>query len=850
MRSERPRWRRCCGALLLVCVLCGPVAADPKRVDGHVKAGRAALEDGLSPLAARLFERALEERGIRPDQKAEALTGLARALHEQGRHDLILERLKPGGPNFQQVPDQASFHFWRAMACHEKGLHDAALADVAVGLERFPGDTVYGGRLQRLQAWCYLKKGEADRAFEVFAAYDKAVQDASERLENLLEWAKALMAEKRIDKAAEVLEQVLAFPSDDPCVQEGRYWMGSVLIEQEKWTEAAVVLKEMGANTNVTADLRSRALSSLATALGESGGSQEDVLAALEQGMKVARDPELKRQVGFRLGRKLLDKANLDEGIPLLKQLIAEDPEDPEAGEVQLTLAYALLNHGQYSEAAVEFQHHLETFTNHVGQARAYEGKGWGLVRTGRQAEAAVAFSKAHSLFDDPRRKAQALFKMADAYFANSQFALAADAYRQLLKEFAVSPFVPRAAFQLGESLARSGEATLASVQFERLCDAYPEDPVAEEGLLRIAELKEGQKEWAAAIDGFNRVMTTYTNGVFYADALHGRAMVRYRLYRYNKARDDFKRVAEAFPKSGVVEHAHHMWGLCEYWLERDEAALLVWRRFVKQLPDSIVTPDVMFWIGKCEHNRGNFEAAERDFLLFVGRYPLHPLAEHALYRAGLSASWRKEYVHAIELFTRLAKEYPESELMPEVRFAQADALIELAKFSSAILVLEAIVNKYPDRYWVAQAWGRKGDCQFSLGTGDVKRFKESIESYRVVVTRPDAGRDLVLQAACKIGRALEMLKKKDEALEQYYVHVVVPYFEDVEQGTWHNATAKLWFTRAAFYMADIFEAREEWTKVVSILERVVEAAVPAASEALERIRKIKAEHWWLFPSE
>ena len=103
------------------------------------------------------------------------------------------------------------------------------------------------------------------------------------------------------------------------------------------------------------------------------------------------------------------------------------------------------------------------------------------------------------------------------------------------------------------------------------------------------------------------------------------------------------------------------------------------------------------------------------------------------------------------------------------------------------------------------------------------------------------------MQAECCIGRCYEKLGRPAEALEQYYLKVVLRYFEERKKGSRLNESSKLWFSRAAFYAVDILEAKKDWRRMVRLLERVDEAGVPAAEEARERIKKIKSEHFWLF---
>jgi hypothetical protein len=80
---------------------------------------------------------------------------------------------------------------------------------------------------------------------------------------------------------------------------------------------------------------------------------------------------------------------------------------------------------------------------------------------------------------------------------------------------------------------------------------------------------------------------------------------------------------------------------------------------------------------------------------------------------------------------------------------------------------------------------------------------------------------------------------RRTDALEQYYTRVVVRYLAG--KG---SPSAAVWFTNAAFAAADILELDKNWKRAIRVLERVVEARVPASGDARKRIEQIRTEHW------
>ena len=187
---------------------------------------------------------------------------------------------------------------------------------------------------------------------------------------------------------------------------------------------------------------------------------------------------------------------------------------------------------------------------------------------------------------------------------------------------------------------------------------------------------------------------------------------------------------------------------------------------------------------------------------------------------------------------------------MPEIRLLQGDLLRELGKHGAAILAYDEIVEKWPTSYLVDRAWGCKGDCQYTLGSGgtndvtqEQSRYKEALVSYQTVIDSPTASAELKLQATWKQGRSLAKMGRSEEALESY-LKVVYFYLGDWSEG---GALGEVWFSRAAFSAGDILEREGDYKEALRIYQRVVEAGVQSAPEARKRIQKIRLEHWMPF---
>ena len=829
--------------LALACMLCMPGlgTAQGTASEAGLTAARAAMEDGLFALAQKQVEThlAAHPEAVK-DPKVFAL--LLRALHGQQKHEDILARIKQAT---QAGAKGAAYTFWRALARYELKQHEPALRELADFETRYP-ESAYSGRGNRLAAWCYLAVGDTNRAFQAFERFDRNHGAAPEASQNLLEWSQALIRIDRFAQAEELLVRVTGMKSNAAHVQEAGYWLGEVLAKQGNWARAVEVQVGLARNQAANPDLRAQALLSLSRAR-EAQTNHEEAVAALREVGTLARRDDLKRDAQADIGRLLLAQKRMDDGIPLVKEFVREHPDDSRAGRLQLQLADVLLEGGKYAESAAEYLHHLETFTNSTEQAEAHRGRGWALFSLERYSEAVNAFEKAHNLFRNPVSKQRCLFKMGDAYLANKQFETAAQTYRQFLAEHPQSDLAPRAHVLLADALRGGGAAADAVGVLQKVVEQYADTRQAEEALLRLGDMLRIEGRWGDALEKYDRLVGTYTNSSHMAEGLVGRGLVHYRLFAFDKAASDYTRLVKGFPESTAAEQGHYMLGLTYYCMRRDSEALEVLKDFAARHPNSIWAADALFWVGKYDYNRAVYDGATNAFLSVAGKFADDPLADDALLYAGWASLKRKEYVQAIEILGRLAKEHPDSPKLVEARFAQGDAMRELAQFSGAILVFDEIINKHAADPLVARAWLRKGDCQFMLGTDDKKRYEEAIHSYRVVAGDTHAPLELTLEAEYKVGRSLEKLGRPDDALAQYHANVMVKFLEAHDAGKWPGPEAEMWFTRASFSSAEILESKGDWRRVVNILERVVEAGVPAAEETRARIAKIRSERFWLF---
>ncbi len=801
-------------------------------------AGRKALADGLYSLAEGYFRDYLEAVKHK-EEKGRGVLGLAEALYGEGRYDEVEHLIEAHRGWAATARQKDGFRYWKAaVECVSKNYKGALrlLKPLLGPAAREP----WRRRAIFLGARCHAALGESDAAAKMFAAFVEEYTDAPETGRALLAWAGVLRGAGKAEKAEKILADLLQrFPERvEAC--RARLWLAEMLQGQGRTAEARKMLEELSGKHGAPADLRARAWMELAGL--DRAERPEAALRAADEAEKLAPAGELRDRARILRVKMAIENGDVTNGVGLLREWVGANPKNPRAADVQLETARLLFKKGFTEAALEEFQHYLDMFSGKAGEGAAWLGRGWCLLRLGRYSEAAEAFGRAWETADETAVKKEALIKKGDALFAGGKYEEARAQYLAFTRDFPGSDLAPQALFQAAECLARTGKSAAAEKELRAVADAFGDNEIAERCWIRIAELAEERGDWERARRVYTKVIDKYGESSESARALHGRGMIYYRLGRFDAALQDFERVIKEYAGGDYAEQAFFMRGWCLYLMGRNRQALEVCREFVAKYPKSHWAPDVLFWLAEYHYNHRNAEEAEKLFLQVADSYPQSRLAGESLFWAGRAAMLQKEYLRAIEHFNRLAKEHPKCSRMAEARFAQGDALSELGRFTEAILAFEEVIKKYSDSYLADLAWGRKGDCEFTLGRDDPSRYEEAVQAYGVILGENDVAAELRLQAEYKIGRCRQKQGKTDEAF-RHYMNVVYGYLRLPRE---ERRDGRLWFTRAAFDAAAMREAQKDWRGAVNIYRRVVDAGVPAAVEAQKRIKEIRLAHWFL----
>ena len=367
-----------------------------------------------------------------------------------------------------------------------------------------------------------------------------------------------------------------------------------------------------------------------------------------------------------------------------------------------------------------------------------------------------------------------------------------------------------------GDVLSEVGRVDEAMATYRQVLEKYPKTAVAEKlkTVVRLRELEaEGRRLYGAA--------------------------------RYDEAMKVFVRVASE--DSARRQRMAYFEMLCLYGQGFDERAEQKARELVEKCPDAVVRADALLWLAKYLYNRREWKESGALFVTCSESSVPPETAAESLLWASRAALSENDFKRAIQLSTRLLERYPDAKSKPRALLVQGEALVELARFDEAVLVFERVTvadDVLPKERLRAQVL--KADAFYVMGADNSVRYAAALEAYQSVLISEALSPSGRLTVSFKIARTLEKLKRMDEAIEQYYAHVVLAYRDGRRQGERFNEEARAAFSRAAFRLAEEYESRGRDYQALRVLDLVAESDVPAAEAARQRIGRIQGEGGFL----
>jgi len=436
---------------------------------------------------------------------------------------------------------------------------------------------------------------------------------------------------------------------------------------------------------------------------------------------------------------------------------------------------------------------------------------------------------------------------IADACLDCGRYAEAVAAYKETFETWPDAAKSSLLQDGLGWALEKLGKYDEALEAFKRAEETAPGDSVRAREIVKQGDVLALSGKIDESLVMYRTVLAKYPatdsaariKDIVRLRDLEDRGRELYREYRFAEAQKVFREVAEK--DTSRKPRMDYLEAMCLYGQGLDEEAERLVRRIASESSDAETKAMAVLWLAKHAYNRGAWQESRKLFAEYADKSPDSPDAPEALVWSARAAFAENDFQSAIQTVTRLAEKYPGSSASLRGLLVQGEALIELARFDEAVLVLERVA--LADGVDEADKLSAKflgADALFAMGADNPARYQEALEAYRGIRMDESLSPSQRLSVSYKVAKTLEKLKRMDEALERYYTDVILAYRMARTQGVRMDDEARAAFSRAAFTLADEYESRGRDFQAVHVLELVVASDVPASVEAAKRIERIK----------
>ncbi|MBD3672024.1 MAG: tetratricopeptide repeat protein [Planctomycetaceae bacterium] len=497
---------------------------------------------------------------------------------------------------------------------------------------------------------------------------------------------------------------------------------------------------------------------------------------------------------------------NKSQADAALKQLSEGAAEPALAAQILFEVAEIVYDRGRYDWSAELYAFLAAREPAETWQPVAYSGLGWSLYEDEQYAEAATAFGKVVAF--DPRNELS-----------------------------------PEASFMQGESLLKAGKLPEAQTQFSQTFETYaPEEPTDENSLSGpFAYARRAGLEAARTLKKLDKI---------------------------EEADRAYELVLERFPQQPTLDLLLSEWAVMNSNAGRFERSDEIFRRLLKTNPNSTYAASARLSLAESAMEAGKFSAARAELKTLLDNEStpadLRKRSLAHLIRIEITAGNWNEVV-------RLAEDYqsrhPNDSFANDVRFYQAEALINQQQYTDAGKVLEPLYEKRTEpalreAAWFPRLWVLL--AEISLQKKDYERvFRLAIEMDAVETTEPFRyqmrevmGRayknkarfedaigafeavtkdkygektETAAKSQFLIGETLMLQKKYKEALEAYLKVYVLYEFPE-------------WQAPALFQAGQCDEALMQWQKALTSYEDLLRDFPNSefAPQAKQRIADVK----------
>ncbi len=450
----------------------------------------------------------------------------------------------------------------------------------------------------------------------------------------------------------------------------------------------------------------------------------------------------------------LLNRGLYDLATAEYRKFLSKHENHEKAPVARYGLAVSLFRMKQYDAAAQELEplHRRSQF-----EFAAEVGTILGQCHLAKQrhAQAAEAFERVVRSHIDPDLADDAAAGLGEALYLNGRYDDVVTVCRAFVNRWADSPLRERVEFFASLAEMAQHDYTAAADRFGGLLKRYPTGPFAQQASLLLAQCYHHDNAIENAIRQYREVLEQ-TNSPCTADALFGLGTLLEQKGEYGEAGTTLDRLLEESPDNALSESARFHRGRVWFDQEHFERALELFKVVADE--DGDLEGRAAYWMGKCKLRMGDDGGAAEQLEAAIDRFPESELIAEMYYDRAIALVRDGELADAVRALKAYRSRFPEHALAPDALQLLAATEHQRHRFTQSEKFCQEFLEQYPSHELSPSVAFFLAENGFLAET-----YEEAAERYRRFLAKhPDDPQ--VDKATFRLGMALYRLQEYDDA--------------------------------------------------------------------------------------
>ncbi|NTV28869.1 MAG: tetratricopeptide repeat protein [Candidatus Omnitrophica bacterium] len=507
--------------------------------------------------------------------------------------------------------------------------------------------------------------------------------------------------------------------------------------------------------------------------------------------------------------------------------LIQRFPASSHLAESYLGRANTYYSLNDYTRAIADYGKVVELFSSNQQYQKILEkaqlGLAWTYLKSGDLKDSIATFQTIFNATDNKTLKVSTLIQMGDAYQEAGQLDNAIEYYDRILKEMADTPYNDYVQYRLGVALLKSGKLDAAVMAFQSLEANYPKSKYLSDANYYLGMAYFKKKDWAMAaqvLEAF--IKSSSTDGEFAVEARYILGLSYLNLKQLGKAATIFTEVIKrASNREDIAQGARLGAAKAQYEQGAVKEAVAIFKEIVFKYPDTDAAFEAFLWLGRHEMSLGIYQLAIEYYSQALGAPGDIGKKELIYFEIGRAYHALGQFDKALENYRHVGSQ-SDVDLFTKARLAIADIFSRELDPSKAIDTYQNIISASPE-------FARDAYVKMAQIYRRNRQYADELKVYESALQAPKGDGEIVnAQLQFYIGDTYEVMGERDRAVEAYFK---VPYLYE---------EYKTWVIKAYLRIAKIFENREDWSKALSVYQKVLDMKVDESKFAEERMAKVR----------